>query len=68
MIIQKGIKKDVVLRRYVIGVHPIIQFFMDKLKINEILVIEKRNSQLKKYQEIRRHFLKNHNESSLIST
>lgn len=37
MIIQKGIKKDVLLKRYVLGAHPIIQFFMDKLKISEII-------------------------------
>ncbi|ODS34118.1 MAG: hypothetical protein SCARUB_00791, partial [Candidatus Scalindua rubra] len=37
MIIQKGIKKDVVLKRYMLGAHPIIQFFMDKLKISEII-------------------------------
>jgi len=37
MIIQQGLKKDVVHKKYLIGAHPIIQFFMDKLKINEII-------------------------------
>lgn len=37
MIIQIGLKKDVVHKKYVIGTHPIIQFFMDKLKISEII-------------------------------
>lgn len=37
MIIQPGLKKDIVHKRYLIGGHPIIQFFMDKLKINEII-------------------------------
>ena len=37
MIIQQGLKKDVVHKKYLIGAHPIIQFFMDKLKVNEII-------------------------------
>lgn len=37
MNIHQGLKKDSVLRKYVIGAHPIIQFFMDKLKISEII-------------------------------
>jgi len=39
MIIQQGLKKDVVHKKYLIliGAHPIIQFFMGKLNINEII-------------------------------
>lgn len=37
MIIQPGLRKDLALKKYLIGAHPIIQFFMDKLKIDEII-------------------------------
>ena len=35
MIIQEGLKKDVLHKKYVIGAHPIIQYFMDRLRIDE---------------------------------
>jgi len=37
MIIQAGLRKDALHKKYVIGAHPIIQFFMDKLQINGII-------------------------------
>jgi len=37
MIIQQGLRKDVVHKKYLIGAHPVIQFFMDRLQINEII-------------------------------
>lgn len=37
MIIQQGLRKDAVHKKYVIGTHPIIQFFMDRLQINGII-------------------------------
>lgn len=37
MITQQGLKKDIVHRKYLIGAHPIIQFFMDRLKMDEII-------------------------------
>ncbi len=37
MIIQQGLRKDIVHKKYLIGAHPIIQFFIDKLKIDEII-------------------------------
>ena len=37
MIIQQGLRKDAVHKKYVIGAHPIIQFFMDRLQINGII-------------------------------
>ncbi len=37
MIIQQGLRKDAVHRKYAIGAHPVIQFFMDRLQINEII-------------------------------
>lgn len=37
MIIHPGLKKDLALKKHLIGAHPIIQFFIDKLKIDEII-------------------------------
>jgi transposase len=37
MIIQNGIHKELVHKRYVLGAHPILQHFMDQLKIPEIM-------------------------------
>ncbi|HDH04312.1 MAG TPA: hypothetical protein ENH01_01165 [Nitrospirae bacterium] len=37
MIIQQGLRKDAVHKKYAIGTHPIIQFFMDRLQINGII-------------------------------
>lgn len=37
MIIQQGLRKDVTHKKSLIGAHPIIQFFMDKLKMDEII-------------------------------
>lgn len=37
MIIQQGLRRDVLHKKYLIGAHPIIQFFMDRLKIDEII-------------------------------
>ena len=37
MIFQKGLQKDTVLKKYVIGAHPIIQHYMEKLKISDII-------------------------------
>lgn len=37
MQIQQGLKKDYVLKKCVLGGHPIIQYFIDKLKIHEIM-------------------------------
>jgi transposase len=37
MITQQAWRKDVVLKKFVVGVHPIIQSFIDKLKIPEII-------------------------------
>lgn len=37
MIIQEGLRNGVIHKKYVIGAHPIIQFFMDRLKIDEIV-------------------------------
>lgn len=36
MIIQEGLKSDVIHKKYVIGTHPVIQYFIDKLRIDEI--------------------------------
>ncbi len=35
MIIQEGLKKEVLHKKYVIGAHPIILYFMDRLRIDE---------------------------------
>ncbi len=37
MIIQQGLRKDIVHKKYLLGAHPSIQFFIDKLKIDEII-------------------------------
>ncbi len=37
MITQKNIKKDTTLQRYVLGTHPIINFFINKLNLPDIL-------------------------------
>lgn len=37
MITQKNIKKDTTLQRYVLGAHPIISFFINKLNLPDIL-------------------------------
>jgi transposase len=37
MIIHRGLRKELVHKKYVIGAHPIIQFFMDKLRMDEII-------------------------------
>lgn len=37
MITQKNIKKDASLKRYVLGSHPIINFFINKLNLPDIL-------------------------------
>ena len=37
MITQKSIKKDVIHKRYVLGVHPIINFYIKKLNLPDIL-------------------------------
>ncbi len=37
MIIQEGLKSDVIHKKYVIGTHPIIQYFIDRLRIDEII-------------------------------
>lgn len=37
MIFQKGLQKDTALKKYVIGAHPIIQHFIEKLKISDII-------------------------------
>ena len=37
MIIQNGIHKELIHKRYVLGAHPILQHFMNQLKIPEIM-------------------------------
>ena len=37
MIIQMGLRKELIHKRYVLGAHPILQHFMDRLKIPEIM-------------------------------
>ncbi|MFV1976515.1 MAG: IS1634 family transposase [Candidatus Scalindua sp.] len=37
MIIQEGLKSDVIHKKHVIGAHPIIQYFIDRLRIDEII-------------------------------
>ena len=37
MIIHQGPRKELIHKKYLIGAHPIIQFFMDKLKMDEII-------------------------------
>src|SRR4029078_9496927 len=37
MHIQAGIKKGHVLKKFILGVHPIIQHFIEKLRITEII-------------------------------
>lgn len=37
MKIQHGLKKDYVLKKFVLGVHPIIHYFVEKLKVHEII-------------------------------
>jgi hypothetical protein len=37
MIYQRALRKQAIHKRYVVGVHPIIQFFINKLKIEEII-------------------------------
>ena len=37
MIIQNGLRKELVHKRYVLGAHPILQHFMDQMKIPEIM-------------------------------
>lgn len=37
MIIQEGLKSGTIHKKYVIGAHPIIQYFIDRLKIDEII-------------------------------
>lgn len=38
MIIQEGLKSDVIHKKYVIVAHPIIQFFIDSWRKNIILL------------------------------
>ncbi len=37
MIVQEGLRKDALHKKYVIGAHPIIEFFIERLKITEII-------------------------------
>jgi hypothetical protein len=37
MISHQGLRKELVYKKYVIGAHPIIQVFMDRLKVHEII-------------------------------
>ena len=37
MQIQRGIEKDSSLTRFVLGAHPIIEHFIEKLKIRDII-------------------------------
>ena len=37
MIIQNGLRKELVHKRYVLGAHPILKHFMNQLKISEIM-------------------------------